>query len=127
MRWVSEAQAKMQELRHERDLWNNPDFIKWRESIEAELAAINDAGIAIPIGDDGNSARSTFLRSLGLTSPQNAEESIRVYLSLKSVVTFWKRKLGQLKSQSDRYVELEKKVQDAGRANVDTARRSVVG
>lgn len=111
----------MQELRPQHELWNNPEFIKWRSSVDDEILAINDAGIAIPIGESGNVAQSTILRMFGLKAPQTAEESIQVYLSLKSVVSFWKRKLGQLQSQSEKYETLEKKVHAAGRTRVDTA------
>ena len=118
---IGDARAEMQELYPQWQLWNNPEFIKWRGDTEAEIAVLVDAGIDIPIGEDGNVARSTILRKLGLTAPQTPEESIRVYLSLKSVVTFWKRKLGQLKSQSEKYETLEKKIHAAGRARVGTA------
>jgi len=110
----------MQELYPQHQLWNNPEFIKWRLPIEKEIDHINDAGLAIPIGDVGNVAQSSIMRMLGLNAPQTAEESIRVYLSLKSVVSFWKRKLGLLKSQSEKYETLEKKVHAAGRTNVGT-------
>ncbi len=124
---VGEARAKMQALYPAHQLWNNPEFVQWRQSVETELAAFNEAGIAIPIGEGGNSAQAAILKACGFKAPETAEESIRIYLTLKSVVTFWKRKLGQIKSQSDNYEALEKKVQNAGRANVDTARRNVVG
>lgn len=117
----------MQALYPAHQLWNNPEFVQWRQSIEEELRAMNEAGIAIPIGEQDNAALAAILKANGLAPPQTAEESIRIYLTLKSVVTFWKRKLGQIKSQSDSYEALEKKVQNAGRANVDTAGRTVVG
>ena len=127
MKTVSEAQAKLQELRPEHNLWNNPEFIAWRDAIDEELAMLDRAGIAIPVGPVGNDAQLTALKAIGIAPPQNAEESLRIYLALKSVVVFWRRKLQHLKLQSEQYLKLEKQIQNAGRANVDTARRSVVG
>jgi len=121
MKTVGDARAEMQGLFPSHQLWNNPEFIMWRAGVEAELDLLNDAGIAIPIGDDSNIARSKILMNLGLAPPQTAEESIRVYLSLKSVVSFWKRNLRLLESQSVKYETLEKQINAAGRTNVGTA------
>lgn len=111
---VGDAKAEMQPLFDKHALWNYPAFIEWRKEIEKECDELKDAGIVIPIGDDNNAARALMLQMLGLGSPKTHEESMLIYLSLKSVLSFWKRKLGQLESQSDRYEELEKKIHAAG-------------
>lgn len=126
-KYVSDARARMQEIRPAYVLWNQPEFIAWREEIEAELAKLDAAGIVIPVGPVGNDSQLNALKAIGIAPPSNAEESMRIYLALKSVVVFWRRKLQQLKLQSDEHLKLEKQIQNAGRANVDTARRNVVG
>lgn len=120
-----DARETAESLRPKHDLWNNDLFQQWFKEIETEIAALNEGGIAVPIGGNVTKVQTDALKLIGVGPPQNHEEGLRVYLILRGVVHFWRRKLGQLKSESERFTKLEKQLHD-GRPNDVTAGRTGV-
>ncbi len=110
-------------LRPRKALWDDAVFQAWVGEIEEELTALEGAGIAVPIGGTANDAQAKALKTIGMSPPATHEESLRVYLTLRGVVHFWRRKLGQLKSESEKFTKLEKELNESQAGTADDVTR----
>lgn len=98
-------------LRPRHDLWNEPRFQDWLRDGEADIDELMKLAMTITKSSAEKSAhQAQILMKLGLEPPQSTEDSYQIFLNLRVVVNFWRRKLEQLKRQSDEYRELEKQL-----------------
>jgi hypothetical protein len=113
----------LQTLRIRHELLNDPRFLDWVKETEAQLSDMQQSGILITKAAVAKSnTLAEMLTHLGLEPPETPEDSLRIYLALRCVLNFWRRKLGQLKTQSVLY-EQEQKRLNAGTANSDLGRK----
>ena len=112
-------------IRSRHELLNDPRFQDWVKETEAQLQDMQSVGLHVTKASvEGSMAQAQMLSGLGLEPPQDAEDSIRIYLALRCVLNFWRRKLDQLKAQSDMYEQEQKRLNDRN-ANGDIVRRTV--
>jgi hypothetical protein len=123
MKYTKKPLVDRETLRPRKALWDDEIFQSWVAEIEEELNALEAAGIAVPIGGSANSAQAMALKYIGMDAPVTHEDSLRVYLSLRGVVHFWRRKLGQLKSESEKFTQLEKKLNESQTGTADDVTR----
>ena len=100
----------MLEPRHA--LWINGYFQSWKEETEGTLASIEKAMLM-------NSWEHKDLRAhlsmMGMSAPKNHEEELRLYIALKAVLGFERRKLSLLETQSKNYEATKRKILELGR------------
>ena len=93
-------------------LWNNADFQNWVKVTKGQLEHIEKALIE-------NSWKDKVLKEaialMGLTEPQTQEDQLRLYIALKGVLGFERRKLSLLEDQSANYEETKRKILELGR------------
>ncbi len=65
------------------------------------------------------------LEYVGLTAPVTQEDQLRLYIALKAVLGFERRKLSLLEAQSDRYEETKRRILELGRDGDIGINRSV--
>ncbi len=123
VKYTNKPLVDRETLRPRKVLWDDQIFQQWVGEIENELSALEAAGIAVPIGGSANSAQIKALEHIGMSPPGTGEESLRVYLSLRGVVHFWRRKLGQLKSESEKFTKLEKELNESQAGTADDVTR----
>lgn len=122
MKYTNKPLVDRESLRPRHSLWASGIFQQWVKDIESELSDMETRGLLIPIGDD-HSASAKILKSVGMTTPKTHEDSLRVYLSLRAVVHYWKWKLGQLKSESEKFTKLEKELNESQAGTADDVTR----
>lgn len=123
MKYTNKPLVDRETLRPRKALWDDDVFQTWVSEIEEELTALEGAGIAVPIGDSANNAQTMALKTIGMNAPATHEDSLRVYLTLRGVVHFWRRKLGQLKSESEKFTKLEKELNESQAGTADDVTR----
>ncbi len=126
---VGDARKDAEALRPKHELWNNDLFQEhFVKPLEQQFAQILEAMLDTPIGEEHVAEKTQVipLKILGMSQPKTSEESLRLYLSMRAVLRFWKWKLGQLKSESERFKKLEKQLHEAGTANDGTRRSGIV-
>lgn len=110
-------QEVLEMLRPAHALWKEDHFQQWAKKTEAELEELTKAGLIVTKANAGKNPYHQMLTSVGMDPPENQEESLRLYLVLRGVVTFWRRKLDHLKVQSSEFEKLEKQLNALGRAD----------
>ena len=123
VKYTNKPLVDRETLRPRKALWDDQLFQAWVAEIEEELKALEAAGIAVPIGGSANQSQVEAMNYIGMSAPVTHEDSLRVYLSLRGVVHFWRRKLGQLKSESEKFTQLEKKLNESQAGTADDVTR----
>lgn len=98
-------------LRPFHELWNDHRFQKWVKTSDEQIQELIEIGFTITKASAEKSAhQAQILTKLGIEPPTSGEDAYRIFLNLRVVVNFWRRKLEQLKLQSDKYEEVEKQL-----------------
>ena len=98
-------------LRPKHELWNSPHFQEWAKEGDAEIAQLMTIAMTVTKASvERSAATAQILEKLGIEPPQDLADSYQVFVHLRVVVNFWRRKLEQLKLQSDTYTKQEKQL-----------------
>ena len=109
---LPELQEQLGRLETYHKLWTSGPFQVWRKEIEATLAGIEKA---LMMNSWEHKDLRTHLTMMGLSAPKSHDDELRLYIALKAVLGFERRKLSLLETQSDNYEKTKRKILELGR------------
>ena len=119
---LPECQEQLIMLEPHHRLLHNGDFQAWAKATKKQLDAIE---LALVKNSWKGKDLLSALEYVGLTAPVTQEDQLRLYIALKAVLGFERRKLSLLEAQSDRYEETKRRILELGRDGDIGINRSV--
>ena len=93
-------------------LWNNADY---QASVKVTMGQLDYIEKALMENSWKGKDLKDVITQMGLTKPQTQEDQLRLYIALKAVLGFERRKLSLLETQSANYEETKRKILELGR------------
>lgn len=109
---LPELQAQLTMLEPHHRLWTNSDFQSAVEVTKVQLGHIDKA---LMLNSWKSKVLLDALEMMGLTAPATQEDQLRLYIALKAVLGFERRKLDLLETQSDNYEKTKRYILELGR------------
>jgi len=119
---LPEAQEQFAKLEPYHRLWT---FGPFQQYVKETKALLDNIEKALTMNSWKHKDLKTHLTMMGLDIPQTHEEQLRLYIALKAVLGFERRKLSLLETQSDNYVKTKRKIIELGRNGDIGTNRSV--
>ncbi len=109
---LSELQEQLTMLEPHHRLWANDDFQRAAEVTKGQLENIESA---LMLNSWKSKVLVDTLTMMGLTTPSCQEDELRLYIALKAVLGFERRKLDLLETQSKNYEATKRCILELGR------------
>ena len=109
---LAELQEQLNKLETYHKLWTSGPFQVWKKETEALLDNIENA---LVMNSWEHKDLKAHLAMMGLSAPKNHDDELRLYIALKAVLGFERRKLSLLETQSGNYEKTKRKILELGR------------
>ncbi len=109
---LPELQEQLTMLEPHHRLWTNSDFQRAAKVTKGQL---NNIESALMLNSWKSKVLEETLTMMGLTVPSSQEDELRLYIALKAVLGFERRKLDLLETQSDNYEKTKRYILELGR------------
>jgi len=109
---LSKLQEQLNAFENSHKLWTSGPFQVWKKETEALLAAIEKA---LMMNSWEHKELRGHLAMMGLSAPKSHDDELRLYIALKAVLGFERRKLSLLETQSGNYEKTKRKILELGR------------